>query len=501
VNDKTIRTNLRVTAAAFLVFLVWGLAAPPASAKDKEPAPPPEHYRIAIVPKAALKDLLPTPPKDALPSGALIVEDLSRVPEVMLHEPVLVARVKEDVRPDLQKATAHTARLTAHINFVNRHKTERFLELLMENRPDLAGLPFAMGDACRLKAGDRKQFKTAVEFVQASGVPSCGSWLGYDSKRRREEVKGLEDRFCAAACMQMLALQRCETRLGLVKRLAAFDKTDEDKTAATHALTKLAIFSQEAEVRHAAIDALRKRAQGADNAVLLHGLRYPWPSVAQSAADLASALKRKDLVPELIKMLDEPDPRAPAAQEIKGKKTPVLREIVRINHHRNCLLCHPPGNAPDVMTIQPLDKDAKNNTWEIEKGVEAMYCEITKQADDVLVGAVPTPGLPLPGASDGYHRFSSPDLLVRADITYLRQDFSLLQKVADADPWPEVQRFDYLIRCRVLTEQQAAAYHAEFAKRQTPSPYRQAALAALRNLTGQDAGISAAAWRDAVGVK
>jgi DNA-binding transcriptional MerR regulator len=102
----------------------------------------------------------------------------------------------------------------------------------------------------------------------------------------------------------------------------------------------------------------------------------------------------------------------------------------------------------------------------------------------------------LPSASDGYRRFSSPDLLVRADITYLRQDFSLSQKVADAAPWPEMQRFDYLVRSRTLTEQQAAAYQAEFAKITTPSPYRQAALAALRHLTDLDAGVTAAAWRE-----
>src|SRR5207248_91214 len=148
----------------------------------------------------------------------------------------------------------------------------------------------------------------------------------------------------------------------------------------TQALTRLAIFSQEIEVRRAAAAALKKRAQGADDAVVLHGLRYPWPSIAQNTADLVSDLKRKELIPELIMMLDEPDPRAPAMQEIKGKKAAMLREVVRINHHRNCLLCHPPGNTPDVMTIEPWEKGEKR---EVEKGVEVMDCSITKVAEDI----------------------------------------------------------------------------------------------------------------------
>ena len=37
--------------------------------------------------------------------------------------------------------------------------------------------------------------------------------------------------------------------------------------------------------------------------------------------------------------------------------------------------------------------------------------------------------------------FRASGLLVRIDMTYVRQDFSVMQKVKDADPWPQQQRW------------------------------------------------------------
>jgi hypothetical protein len=148
----------------------------------------------------------------------------------------------------------------------------------------------------------------------------------------------------------------------------------------------------------------------------------------------------------------------------------------------------------------------------VEKGVAAVGVHIRRD-DDEIVKAVdgstfPFPSslilraVPTPGEWDEHYGSSvSPDIMVRADVTYLRQDFSLLQKVADADPWPEMQRFDYLVRERVLTEKEAQAYQAEFARREATNPYRRAALAALRRLTGRDAGTTALSWRTALGMK
>src|SRR5262249_9361104 len=94
----------------------------------------------------------------------------------------------------------------------------------------------------------------------------------------------------------------------------------------------------------------------------------------------------------------------------------------------------------------------------------------------------------------------SPDIFVRADVTYLRQDFSEMQPVANAAPWPAMQRFDFLVRTRTLTEKDAAAYRAAIAQRGADyvSPYQRALAAALRELTGRDAEPNAAAWRRAL---
>ena len=45
------------------------------------------------------------------------------------------------------KASIQTALQMAKINLLNKKKRDLFLETLLEARPDLAGLPFVMGDA------------------------------------------------------------------------------------------------------------------------------------------------------------------------------------------------------------------------------------------------------------------------------------------------------------------------------------------------------------------
>ena len=58
----------------------------------------------------------------------------------------------------------------------------------------------------------------------------------------------------------------------------------------------------------------------------------------------------------------------------------------------------------------------------------------------------------------------------------MQQDFSVLQPVANAAPWPEQQRFDYFVRTREATPQEvAAAKHAP-----AHYPQREAASYALR---------------------
>jgi hypothetical protein len=138
---------------------------------------------------------------------------------------------------------------------------------------------------------------------------------------------------------------------------------------------------------------------------------------------------------------------------VGGKQVAVARELVRINHHRNCLLCHAPA----------------------ERG---------ETPEEALVAEVPVPGSPLPDRSAGYSKSRS-NLLVRIDVTYLRQDFSAMQDVADwtLGAWPPRQRFDFVVRRRVLTPAEAEDLRTRLAGE---SPYRRAAARALRELTGRD---------------
>jgi HEAT repeat protein len=88
-------------------------------------------------------------------------------------------------------------------------------------------------------------------------------------------------------------------------------------------------------------------------------------------------------------------------------------------------------------------------------------------------------------------------LVIRGDITYLRQDFSVQQPIVDAPPsnGPVPRsRFDYFLRTRDANAGERLA-----AKVLPPSqsyPQRDAVLVALRALTGQDAGTTTLAWQE-----
>jgi len=152
--------------------------------------------------------------------------------------------------------------------------------------------------------------------------------------------------------------------------------------------------------------------------------------------------------------------------------------MVRMNHHRNCFMCHAPAPAGG-------------------SGAPGDPAPSTDGSTGMLTGAVPIPGEPLPSFQEGY-RNSTPELAVRIDVTYLRQDFSVFMKVDGATPWPEMQRFDFLVRTREVKGDELEAFRkvaASAADDGVLSPYQRAAVSALRELTGRDAAPSAEAWR------
>ena len=84
-----------------------------------------------------------------------------------------------------------------------------------------------------------------------------------------------------AALWQMIPAESAGNRLALVKYL--HDRMSDEE--ATRALAKMAIFSEEDPIRSAAVDALKTRSRQDYAEILVKGLSYPWPAVAERASD------------------------------------------------------------------------------------------------------------------------------------------------------------------------------------------------------------------------
>jgi len=269
-----------------------------------------------------------------------------------------------------------------------------------------------------------------------------------------------------AALTQIMGPEKTSRRQAVAQQLS---KVSHPK--ATRALAKQAVFDYDRRVRVAAIDGLKDRPKDEYTDILMQGVRYPWPAAAAFASQAIVKLDRKDMVPQLVAFLDEADPRDPfEAKGGDGECVFKVRELVKINHHRNCLMCHAPTTTANL---------------------------------DEAPGVVPSPGesFPPPTSKDAYGGSIPPDgPAIRADVTYLRQDFSVMQPVANAAPWPEMQRFDFLVRTRTINDAELGEHVQKQKARGANhlSENHKAALAALRQLTGRDAGTTAAAWRAAL---
>jgi hypothetical protein len=83
---------------------------------------------------------------------------------------------------------------------------------------------------------------------------------------------------------------------------------------------------------------------------------------------------------------------------------------------------------------------------------------------------------------------------VRADVAYLRQDFSVSQPVTNPTIGLEAtSRFDYLVRLRPAKAQEQVSRQAQ-SKKSSSYAQRESVLFALRELTGKDAGPTTEAW-------
>lgn len=416
----------------FVVVAIWGVATRRThfgpNDRPSEPLPPIDAARPAA-------DLLPAPPRtDSAP--VYLGAELSGVPELML-----------EAAPELTKEewASRKARTAAAALHLNRHEPDGYLKAVLSDRPDLAGLPFAMGGACRTTGPLTKAFKEAAEAVRrGKGSAMLENVPGPDAGEARERF--YQARLAVVA--QVLPTETAAHQHEMVLSLASAPRPE-----ATRALARLAVFATDKSTRAAAIEALAVRREGGWEDVVVAGLRYPWPAIADNAAATITALRRQDLAPHLKAALDAPDPRSPRAEVVEGRRETVAYEVVRVNHLRNCLLCHAPA----------------------ERG---------QSPAETLVAEVPVPATPLPDTRSGYGQSNS-NLLVRIDVTYLRHDFSAMQAVSDwtAATWGAKQRFDFLVRRRVLTPDEASRLQARLGGE---SPFRLAAARALRELAAAE---------------
>ena len=395
---------------------------------------------------------------------ATLPDSLARVREVSLLDPF-----PSDISANEGKQ--RLIALVGRIKAENNVKVDGFMIAQIDRRKELRGLPFVMGDACRMQQGAANLFQSSVLAVRdglerdfngrrSNAQPDphhSGFWNTYAA----HDQQGLNSENGIAALTQMLGPERLTLRHGFVQKLA-----NSNNPQATKALAKAAVFDPSGEVRLAAINALQGRPRAEYTDILMQGMRYPMASVASNAGQAIIELKRDDLLPQLVAFLGEAAPGDPEEKIVEEKNVCMVREVVRINHHRNCLMCHAPTS--------------------------------TGQQNEVP-GVLPIPGSPFPESPrDAYgNAQSTGDPMVRADTTYLRQDFSVMLPVANAAPWPELQRFDFLVRSRVVEGDELKALQQRVADRAADflSANHRAAVQVLRELTGRDAAPNQAAWQ------
>lgn len=428
-----------------------------------------------------VKDLMPVTPKSLPDVLAVPGDDLMQVPEVSFQQH-LEAPKKPGVH--FMQTMQEMGQTTAKIRHVNQKSVDGYLKALLQNRQDLAGLSFLMGEDCKMKKEAVNDFKLGLDvlrislkqtvpagaqaLVQLDATTAALFWNTYQDQWTNIVKKTLvkhpfhHEHINAAhlaGLTQVLMPESSPMRQGLAKYLGSVPTVE-----ATRALAKMAIYSPEKEVRQEALKVLKVRREKDYTDILVAGLKYPWPVVAQRAGEALVQLECNSVVPQLVDMIDDADPRAPVAKNDAF----VARQMVKLNHHHNCLMCH-----------SPVDKTTP---------------------PQAVTAPMPIPGVALGSFQEGYNSIpSTPDILVRIDVTYLRQDFSVLQPVADAHPWPRMQRFDFLVRDVTLTPAQAKALQQKLQPAKgAGSPYQQVVLGSLRSLTGLDAAATPQAWKQAL---
>jgi hypothetical protein len=359
---------------------------------------------------------------------------------------------------------------------------------LLELRPDLRTLPLRRGDGSKLSAASAATLETLSRKLRAyldQGAPIDSQGQRPLLPRLREvlqaELRGKKPEWlrpeAIPTLLQLLTHEDKPVRLMLVDLLQAIPGK-----ASSAALARRAAFDLDPDVRQAAVVALRDRPLTDSRRELVSLLRYPWAPAAEHAAEALVNLQDHGVIGQLVATLDAPDPLEPI---VDGQGGSAVRQLVRIHHLTNCLLCHPPASTAQNPV---LGGDPVLPLPPTSSGLKAAALGLRSTAGAHIYGS---------GSSSGV----TPALL-RADVTYLRQDFSVLQalppqlaglRAASGPLAAQTQRFDFVLQKRPLSKQQTAELR-KLASERVDYPQRQAVLFALRELTGKDAGNRYADW-------
>ncbi len=359
------------------------------------------------------------------------------------------------------KSKAQLAAAASDIARQNADGHDAFVRTLIKERGDLAGLPFMMGKDCTLSIDQARVLAEASSRTRAalSEAPRFGKSR---DKVEASALSGMDPITYAfwlglgpvsadrvSALHQITCVEKSDFRMAMIKRVQ-----DVSGPRASGSLVKMALYDLDADVRAEALHALQDRPKDEYRAEVLKAFRHPWAPVARNAAAAVIALKMKEIIPDLKVLLKQPDPAAPfVVKTDDGKAKTMVRELVRVNHHRNCMLCHPPVGDAALRDLASLPIGP----------VTSMDQELPSSSTTVYYS--PRPGI----------------ILVRADITYLRQDFSVQLKVKKPGNWPARQRFDFFVRVRETTP-------SELQERRTleeTSLHTQAVSDALQGLAGR----------------
>jgi gluconolactonase len=436
-----------------------GLVRPPK--EDKQALEP---VLLSKPPVARLEPRRELPPAPARVSAITVKRRRDVSEDELLRQIGHVTEVLLDHTPNRLESRQMVALAKA------AHAQGRTLDIgpmVMKERQDLVGLPMRMGDACHLNPSAAEHLEGSSLALrgqmsaasQPAGGPAAVADTRPDPKKLHQALNADGQRHnkwlrpeAVPALQQLLMAENEAIRDVLVDQLARIDGP-----RASAALAQRALFDLNADIRKAALAALRERPVEEYQQALLDGFRHPWPAVADHAAEALVALGLKHLVPALVGLLDQPNPTEPYVKP--NKEGLFVRDMVRINHLHNCLLCHA----------------ASLNTT------------------DRVRGRVPPTDQPLPPPFTRQYYADTTGTFVRADITYLQQDFSEPLPVKNPGKWPEVQRYDFLVRERPATV--AEVRSARLGEPRPAGEHHKALLFALRELTGTDPGPSAEDWK------